>query len=131
MLSHQGAVVKDVKFKRIAQITILFCLSMSMIAQTEYKAKACFQALLRCRRFSRLSLNERNHLSTVQVKCEARAESNVFEFCRAEAFTRRYNLFASAKVERLFRAGKSAKSTFRKSFRDLLTFPEILPEWPF
>ena len=43
MLTHQGAVVKDVKFKRIAQITILFCLSMSKIAQTEYKAKACFQ----------------------------------------------------------------------------------------
>ena len=27
MLTHQGAVVKDVKFKRIAQITILFCLN--------------------------------------------------------------------------------------------------------
>ena len=109
MLTHQGAVVKDVKFKRIAQITILFCLSMSMIAQTEYKAKACFQALLRCRRFSRQSLNERNHLLTVQVKCEARAESNVFEFCRAEAFIRRCNSFASAKVERLFRVEKTVK----------------------
>ena len=29
MLTHQGAVVKDVKFKRIAQITILFCLNKS------------------------------------------------------------------------------------------------------
>ena len=30
-----------------------------MNAQTEHKAKACFQALLRCSRFSRRSLNER------------------------------------------------------------------------
>ena len=33
MLTHQGAVVKDVKFKRIAQITILFCLNKPKIAR--------------------------------------------------------------------------------------------------
>ena len=32
------------------------CINKSKNVQTEYKAKACFQALLRCSRFSRRSL---------------------------------------------------------------------------
>jgi len=47
----------------------------------------------------------------VQVKCKARAESNLFELCRAEAFTRRCNLFASAKLERVFGAHNSSESS--------------------
>ena len=83
MLTHQGAVVKGFNVKQ------------------NYSAN--YNSLLS------QHVNERNHLLTVQVKCEARAESNVFEFCRAEAFTRRCNSFASAKVERLFGAEKTVK----------------------
>ena len=44
----------------------------------------------------------------MQVKCEARAESNLFELCRAEAFTRRCNLFASAKLQHVFGPEKAS-----------------------
>ena len=50
---------------------------MSKIAQAEYKAKTCFQALLRRRRFSRRSLKE--HSSRMQSQaCLDYAEAKLF-----------------------------------------------------
>jgi len=42
------------------------CINKSKNVQTEYKAKACFQALLRCSRFSRRSLKLTLVSSTLQ-----------------------------------------------------------------
>ena len=69
------------------------CVNMSKIAQAEYKAKACFQALLRRRRFS--SAAQR---SLLQGKCKVSVEPSSLGLCRTAAFTRCCNLFATAKL---------------------------------
>jgi hypothetical protein len=48
-----------------------------MNAQTEHKAKACFQALLRCSRFSRRSL--KLSLSINFRRCKSRQKKEVHE----------------------------------------------------
>ena len=51
---------------------------MSKIEQAEYKMKACFQALLRRRRFSRQSLKDRakqhRNLTLLGLDCSAKVE---------------------------------------------------------
>ena len=81
---------KKNRFERKSNISCV-CVSMSKIAQAEYKAKARFQALLRRSRFSRRSLNDRRRPAVSDFRqCKVRHKK-----AAAERFFRRCRVFES------------------------------------